>query len=239
MIYLRNILFNLVFFSGSVLYVLAALGALLISKKHVRKIADGWSGWHHWCAEKLLGIIVRETGQRPQQQVLYAVKHEAFFEAIAMPHLFDHPAPFGKAELFDIPGWGRAAREYGVIPVARGDGAKALRTMVREVQPALKAGRPIIIFPEGTRIPHGTNAPLQSGFIALYKLLRLPVVPVAVNSGPLYQQRWKKAGTITMHFGEPIEPGLPREEIEARVHRAINCLNDAPAAEQFPAGETA
>ena len=66
---------------------------------------------------------------------------------------------------------------------------------------------------------------LQSGFAGLYKLLALPVVPVAVNSGPLYHRRWKRPGTITLHFGEPIPPGLTREEIEAQVHAAINLLN--------------
>jgi 1-acyl-sn-glycerol-3-phosphate acyltransferase len=58
-------------------------------------------------------------------------------------------------------------------------------------------------------------------------MLGLPEVPVAVNSGPLYHRLWKRPGTITMLFGEPIEPGLPREEIEARVHTAINALNPA------------
>ena len=55
--------------------------------------------------------------------------------------------------------------------------------------------------------------------------LGLPVVPVAVDSGPLYHRLWKRPGTITLRFGEPIEPGLPRAEIEARVHAGINALN--------------
>jgi 1-acyl-sn-glycerol-3-phosphate acyltransferase len=51
------------------------------------------------------------------------------------------------------------------------------------------------------------------------------VVPVAVDSGPLYHRRWKQRGTITIHFGEAIPPGLPRAEVEARVRDGINCLN--------------
>jgi 1-acyl-sn-glycerol-3-phosphate acyltransferase len=74
-------------------------------------------------------------------------------------------------------------------------------------------------------VPHGTRPPLRAGFAGLYKLLRLPVVPVAVDSGPVYQRLWKPRGTITIRFGEPIPPGLPREELEARVHAAINELN--------------
>ncbi len=83
----------------------------------------------------------------------------------------------------------------------------------------------LVIFPEGTRVPHGSAPKLQSGFAALYKALGLPVVPVAVDSGPLYHRRWKRPGTITIAAGEPIPPGLPRAEIEARVHEAINVLN--------------
>ena len=97
--------------------------------------------------------------------------------------------------------------------------------MVSEARAYAARGRPLAIFPEGTRVPHGERPPLRSGFAGLYKLLGLPVVPVAVDSGPLYQPLWKRMGTITLLFGEPIEPGLPREEIEARVHAAINVLN--------------
>jgi 1-acyl-sn-glycerol-3-phosphate acyltransferase len=74
-------------------------------------------------------------------------------------------------------------------------------------------------------VPHGTRPPLQAGFAGLYKMLGLPVIPVAVDSGPLYNRRWKRHGTIRYCFGAEIPPGLPREEIEARVHAAINALN--------------
>ena len=137
----------------------------------------------------------------------------------------DHPVPFGKEELYRIPGWGRAARAYGSVSVARSEGARALRAMLADARRFADSGRPLAIFPEGTRVAHGTRPPLQAGFAGLYKLLDLPVVPVAVDSGPLYHRLWKRPGTITLHFGEPIEPGLPRAQIEARVRDAINALN--------------
>ena len=97
--------------------------------------------------------------------------------------------------------------------------------MLAEARQRVADGRPLVIFPEGTRVPHGTQPPLQAGFAGLYKMLGLPVIPVAVDSGPLYQRRWKRAGTIRYRYGTEIPPGLPREEIEARVYAAINALN--------------
>ncbi len=232
MIYLRNIAFYLAFYLGSVWFVLGAVISSYIAPRRVRGFCDAWSAWHTWCCKNLLGIRIRITGYRPNAQAFYAIKHESFFEAIAMPWLFQHPAVFAKAELSEIPFFGHASRVWGNISVARDQGASALRAMLREVRPAVAASRPICIFPEGTRVPHGTTQPLQAGFAALYKLLSLPVVPVAVDSGPVYHRRWKVPGTITLHFGEAIAPGLPRDEAEARVLTAINCLN--PIADPTP-----
>ena len=133
------------------------------------------------------------------------------------------------------PGWhpvlqhgdviGQLARQYGVVKVEREQGARALRAMVASARGFSAQGRPLAIFPEGTRVPSGERAPLQSGFAGLYKLLALPVVPVAVDSGRLYHRLWKKSGTITLRVGPRIEAGLPREVVEALVLEEINALN--------------
>lgn len=225
----RSLAFYAAFYGGSVYFVLMAVMAVAGAPARLASLAQGWSRYHRRCVRRILGIEVCETGERATGPVLYAIKHESFFDAIDLPMLLDDPAVFAKEELFAIPGWGRAAAAYGVIPVARAEGAKTLRSMVREARRLVAGGRPLVIFPEGTRIPHGQIAPLQSGFAALYKLLNLPVVPVAVDSGPLYQSLWKRRGTITIRFGASISPGLPRPEIEARVQAAINALN--PGAE--------
>lgn len=224
MLVIRNLAFYVAFYVGSVWFVLSALAAR-DNLPRLRRACDGWSEWHRKCVNRLLGITVRVEGQMLEGSALYVMKHESFFEAIDMPHQFDYPAPFGKKELFSIPGWGRAAANYGGIEVARDDGAKALRTMLKQAKQRIAEGRPMVLFPEGTRVPHGTRPPLKSGFAALYKMLGVPVVPVAVNSGPLYHRRWKVPGTITYRIGQPIPAGLPREEAEALVHAAINVLN--------------
>jgi 1-acyl-sn-glycerol-3-phosphate acyltransferase len=98
--------------------------------------------------------------------------------------------------------------------------------MLKAGQAAVAAGRPLAIFPEGTRIPPGQQPPLQAGFAGLYRAFGIPVVPIALDSGRLWPRGSiiKKAGIVTVRFGAPIPPGLPRKEIEARVHAAINAL---------------
>jgi 1-acyl-sn-glycerol-3-phosphate acyltransferase len=221
---LRSLLFYLAFYAGSVVFVSLSALVAIVAPKHARGTPDAWSRYHRACL-RLVGIRVIIEGAKPSGAVLFAIKHESFFEAIDLPNLLDYPVPFGKEELFRIPGWGRAARAYGSVVVYREQGARALRTMLADARRFIDTGRPLVIFPEGTRVPHGTRPPLQAGFAGMYKMLGLPVVPVAVNSGPLYHRWIKRPGTITLRFAEPIEPGLPRAEIEARVHAAINALN--------------
>ncbi len=232
MAYLRSLGFYPVFYGFSAVLVIASVLAIPFGREQLRKVVALWGRWHLWCVRRIAGIEVIQEGVIPDEPVLIAVKHESFFEAIDMPRLFGFPTVFAKRELFWIPGWGMSARIYGLIPVARDGGARALRAMIATARGRINEGRPLVIFPEGTRVAHGEEVPLQSGFAGIYKLLRLPVVPIAVNSGPLYQGLIKRPGTITYRVGETIPAGLPRDEIERRVHRAINALNTS---ESIPA----
>ena len=222
---LRSLAFYVLFYGGSALLVLASVIAVTAQRRWLRGTVGRWGAWHLWCTRNVLGIEVVLDGELPQGPVLIAVKHEAVFEAIDTPRLFTYPAVFAKQELFRIPGWGYSALVYGLIPVAREEGAKTLRQMLATAKERVDEGRPLVIFPEGTRVAHGTRPPLQAGFAGLYKLLRLPVVPIAVDSGATYHHVVKRPGRITYKVGETIPAGLSREEVEARVHRAINALN--------------
>jgi 1-acyl-sn-glycerol-3-phosphate acyltransferase len=221
----RSGLFYAAFYLGSIGFVVAAAVMTKLSPRVFGKIVRGWSGFHRHCARYLLGIRIRLEGEPSATPVLYALRHESFFEAIDLPWLLGNPAIVAKAELMKIPLWGPAAQRWGLISVQRDQGAKALRQMVAEAQARVALGRPLAIFPEGTRVPSGERRELQSGFAALYKLLGLPVVPVAIDSGRLYHRWIKRPGVVTYRFDEPIPPGLKREELEQRVLEAINRLN--------------
>lgn len=223
---LRSLLFYPVFYFGSLLIVIAANVLLALgSQRRFRAVVDSWATWHRWCARVILRIKVVCHGTIPAEGVLIVLKHESFFEAIDLPGLLNNPGVFAKAELMRIPLWGTIGRNYGLVEVQREQGAKALRHMLAAARKISAAGRPLALFPEGTRLQHGEVAEMKSGFAGIYKLLGLPVVPVAVNSGPLYQRWFKRPGTVTYLVGETIPPGLPRDEAEARVIAAINALN--------------
>lgn len=222
---LRSLVFYLLFYGVSALLTVLSVLSIPFGRNALRKVVTAWSMWHRWCVRYLLGITIVVDGTIPDEPILVAVKHESYFEAIDMPRMFEFPTVFAKRELFLIPGWGWSARTYGLIPVARDKGALALREMIAKAKERIAEGRPLVIFPEGTRVEHGTAPPLQSGFAGIYKLLGLPVVPVAVNSGPLCHHWIKRRGTITYKVGAMVPPGLPRGEMEARVHEAINALN--------------
>ena len=226
---LRSILFALVFYPGTAVAVIFAFPASWCGRRVLRRDVRGWALFLRACA-RLLGFVTLIEGAIPTGAVLVAAKHQSMYETIELLALLGEPAVVVKRELADIPGWGKAALLYGIIPVDREAGGAALRRMLRAARVAQGEGRAILIFPEGTRVLPGETPPLRPGFAGLYRQLGLPVVPVALDSGRLWPRRGfvKRAGTVTFRFGAPIPPGLPRDRAEASVHAAINALEINP-----------
>lgn len=223
---LRFALFQLVFYGGSVIYVLLAPIVAVFGRGPLRFWVRGWARWHQLCTRALLGIRSRVVGTLPDRPVLVASKHEAMFETVELVLLLNTPVVVMKAELGRIPFWGWTAKRYGMIAIEREGSAAALRAMTREAKAAIADGRPIVLFPEGTRVPHGETAPLRPGFAGLYRALGVETVPLAVDSGNVWPRHGTpRPGIITFAFGDPIPPGMKRQEAEARTVVAINALN--------------
>lgn len=224
---IRSTLFAIFFYAGTVVAVLTAFLLVPFGMPAVRRQALRWARYHRWCARWILGIRSVVEGTIPAGPHLFASKHQSMYETLELLLIVGDPAVVLKRELADIPLFGTIARSTGVIPVDRAGSAKALRRMMRAAAAARDGGRAILIFPEGTRVAPGEQPPLQPGFAGLYKALGLPVVPLALDSGLLWPRNsfLKRPGTITFRFGEPLPAGLPRAEIEEKVHAAMNALD--------------
>ena len=222
---LRSLIYALIFYPATAVFVFSGLTASLFGMAATRRLVLSWTEFHRGLARAVLGVQSQVKGQIPPGAVLIAVKHQSMYETLEVVRIAETPVIVIKRELADIPFFGWLTRRYGVIAVDREAGPKALRAMLSHGRQAVANGRAIIIYPEGTRVPVGETPPLRSGFAGLYRALGLPVVPVAVDSGRVWPKGLvKRSGTIHFLVGETIPPGLKRDEIEARVHSAINAL---------------
>jgi len=226
-LFIRSLLFAVIFYTITPLYVLFGAIMSFLNEQGMQHVVAGWGQTHRFLCRIILRQKIEMHGTLPKEPILYVFKHESMFETIDLLCMFDSPAVIAKQELLDIPGWGWIAKRHGMIGIERTAGAKALRQLQKDAKSAVAAGKPICFFPEGTRVPHGETPPLRAGFAALYQILKLPVVPVAVNSGLVAPRHSfiKKPGIVRYIVGETIPAGLPRDEAEARVHAAINVLN--------------
>jgi 1-acyl-sn-glycerol-3-phosphate acyltransferase len=155
--------------------------------------------------------------------VIVAAKHQAAWDTFALISLMKDPALVMKAELLTIPLYGAFCKKFELIPIQRELGPSALRQMVREARARAAQDREIVIFPEGTRKSPGASPDYKPGILFLYQDLKLPVCPVALNSGVFWPRHsyLRYPGTIIAEFLDPIPPGLPRQEFMSRLQSAI------------------
>ena len=214
-LWLRSLLFNVGWYVGTAVIAIVGTPILLLPRRYV----VAWSlFWIDFCLGwlRLTCRLTHRIGgleNRPSGPVILACKHQSTWETLAFSRLFPNSATVLKRELLFIPVVGWAMARVGNIGVERGDGAKALRSLVRQAKAAIAEGRSILIFPEGTRVAVGAERPYQVGTAALYRQLGVPVVPVALNSGLFWGRRKfiKWPGVIDIEVLPPILPGLGRE----------------------------
>jgi 1-acyl-sn-glycerol-3-phosphate acyltransferase len=222
---LRSGLFMLVFFTGSVPIVMTAPILALFGHRALKIVVMTWVGYHSLCARLIAGIVNRVEGAPLNEPALYAAKHQALYETFELMRILDGPVVVMRREFARIPVWGWAATKFGLIVIDREGSAATMRQIMREAAAAKAAGRSVLIFPEGTRVPPGTTPPIKPGLAGLYRTLAMPTVPIALDSGLRWpRQGPKRPGPVNIVFGDTLPPGLPRKEIEPLIHAGINAL---------------
>ena len=239
MIWFRSLIY-LIFFYTLTPLSLGVYILLLIFPRTVMQRAVGL-----WSRLMILGLKVicgcgmefRGLENIPDGPVIFASKHQSAWETFIFYLLYDDPAYVLKKELMSIPIWGWLAVRADHIPVDRQGGASALREMIRSAKKKLAAGRPVVIFPEGTRAAPGEDRHYHPGVAALYTRTGARVVPVALNSGMFWGRKsfMKYPGRITMEFLPAVKPGGDREtflrDLMAGIDRRSRALCEEARAE--------
>jgi 1-acyl-sn-glycerol-3-phosphate acyltransferase len=232
----RSILFNIFFFAGSFFWSIALLWTLALpEEKCARIVSDIYGGYMTLIEKYILGLRLEIKGLEnipATGAYIIAAKHQSAFETLKLPYMrrLGYPAIILKKELTRIPIYGWYFHGMGQIAIDRGSAKEALDSIVRGCQKKLAAGRPVIIFPQGTRTAVGAQKPYKAGIAKVYRDTNVPIVPMALNSGVFWGRNsfFKKSGTVTFEFLPPIPPGLPplqmMEQLEKVIEGATNGL---------------
>lgn len=225
MLYLRSILFQIFFWTFSVLINLVWLPSLLMNRRAVARGMEIWASVSFWGLKHIAGLDFEVRGRENivPGAALYASKHLSMWETIAAHILLNDPATIMKRELLYVPVYGWYAQKCEMIVIDRSAQAAAIRKMIADAKSRAAAGRPILIFPEGTRKEMGAEPDYKPGVAALYGALDLPCVPMAHNSALYWPRRGmlRRPGRIVVEFLPAIPPGLKRAEFMAELQARI------------------
>lgn len=186
----------------------------------------------------ICGLGYRVTGRQhlPAGAAIVAAKHQSAWDTFVFHQLLGDPVFVLKRELFRIPLVGWYMRRAGNIGIDRGERLAALKQVIADAGRALADNRQVIVFPEGTRVAADEERPYRAGVAALYERCRVPVVPVALNSGLYWGRRQfrKRRGRITVAILPPIAPGLDRRAFLATLRERIEAASRRLAQEAAP-----
>ncbi|MEQ9640089.1 MAG: lysophospholipid acyltransferase family protein [Alphaproteobacteria bacterium] len=225
----RSALFNAAFYVWTVGLAIAHLSFMFFVRREVLARTLAW--WSRSVVAMMratcnIVLDVRGRDNLVPGPAIVVAKHQSAFDTLVWHALLPDPAMVLKKELTWIPIYGQLASRLQMIPVDRGAGGAAIKSLLRGGETAAKQGRHIVIFPQGTRTAPGTpveDVPYHPGATALYSRLKLPVVPVALNTGLFWPRRTflRYPGTMVIEYLEPIPPGLPRAQFQTLLEDRI------------------
>ncbi len=225
MIYIRSVLFNLVFYINLVLFLVLGSWFFFTPRKWAIRALQAWASNSLFWLRIIAGVRIEVRGREniPAGACLVAGKHQSLWETFAILPLLDDPAVVLKKELTWIPFYGWFIHKFRMVPVERSTGSRALRTMLDRAAVEVGAGRQIVIMPEGTRRAPDDPPAYKPGAAALYTSLKVPCIPFALNSGLFWPRRQflRRPGTIVISFLEAIPPGLTKKVFQPRLQAVI------------------
>ena len=231
---IRPLIFTLLFYGWTVIVGLVAIPLLVCQTKTIMAVGRFWVKGTFLILKLTVRIEYHERGKRflVDGPVIIAMKHQSAWDTLAINLITKNAAIVLKKELLQIPIFGWYLKRANHIAVDRNGGVLALKEMLKQSRAQASVGRPIVIYPQGTRTPPDSKKPYHHGVAALYLSLNQSVIPVALNSGLFWPRRSLKMnpGKIVIEYLKPIPPGLSRiefmNELENSIELATNKLQN-------------
>ncbi len=225
LIFLRSLVYNLLFYLLLVFWILVAVPTFVMPRAALMTVARWWGQSSIWLMRVVCGTKVEYRGVEkiPKGPLIVASKHQSFWETFALLQFFDQPLFILKRELMWIPMFGLLLKKANMIGIDRKAGGRALLAMTRRAGEAVRRGRQLIIFPEGTRRPVDAPPSYKTGIALIYVDCGVYCLPVALNSGLFWPRRtfMRYPGTLVVEFLDALPPGMSRREFVARVSAVI------------------
>jgi len=232
---IRNFLFSLFFFTGIIFISLIFLPSLFLPKKIVLFGGKIMGYWASFCMQVFLctKIIIKGKENIIQNKKFFiAASHQSMFETFFLQTIFNSPVFILKKELLMIPIFGWYLKKIGSISIKRNKISKENLGFFDDISKQINSStRPIIIFPQGTRLLPEDRTPFKKGSSKIYEELKISCQPIAINSGNTWPKKGLKKinSVLTISILKAIEPGLEKEifleKLESDIYSELDVLN--------------
>ena len=215
---IRNFLFSFSFFSGIIFISIIFLPSLLLPQKITLFGGKLMGYWSQFCLKIILStkiIIKGKDNMISNEKFFIASSHQSMFETFFLQTIFNSPVFILKNELMRIPIFGWYLKKIGSISIKRDKITKDNINFFEDISEAIQnSKRPIVIFPQATRVLPEDRPPFKKGASRIYEKLNILCQPVAINSGYVWPKKGIKKTNkiITISILKPIGPGLQKEE---------------------------
>ena len=235
MLLLRSLLFNFFLYVGIIFVFVIAIPALFLPTKITLLFGKFLGHYVVFIVKVFLGTKVEFKGIEnipKNEKYFVASAHQSMFETFALQSILDYPVFILKKELLKIPLFGQYLKKIKSIEIVRDTTTKDNLNFFDKVANIIKnEKRPLLIFPQGTRVKFDDRVPFKKGAGRIYEALNISCVPIALNSGKVWPKHGiiKYPGKITVSFLKPIKPGLNRDEfirnLEMKIYDEIKNIS--------------